>query len=150
MTCEGVEPNPGPVDWSKLLSEIPHNILDKLKNQVGKDHISEDDVLQNLDLLGKELCLVKVCGAIESKLTESNIYIYVYICSQEQPLEQWTMQEAEIWFQYGNYSDYATKFESLNGRDLAKLTLEDIRAEVPGLKGTALFRSLQEFKQRGT
>jgi hypothetical protein len=61
------------------------------------------------------------------------------------PLDNWTTEEVTAWFTT-NYNAYAEIFEGMNGAELAVLEKVDFETYIPGVKGTALYRAIQNLK----
>eukprot|EP00038_Savillea_parva_P005470 m.155396 g.155396 ORF g.155396 m.155396 type:complete len:662 (-) comp11721_c0_seq6:102-2087(-) len=65
----------------------------------------------------------------------------------------WTVDQVQQWFaehNEGQWQKYATKFAGLTGENLCEMTEEQIKAEVPGLRGSAIFNDVAKLKKQAS
>jgi hypothetical protein len=62
---------------------------------------------------------------------------------------EWTVDQVQQWLIAKGWSADAGKFK-LNGEKLCKLTEEQIKTEVPGLRGSAIFNDIAELKKQAS
>jgi len=70
------------------------------------------------------------------------------------PVERpWQWESAADWLRAhngGQWKEFADKFKGLSGRQLCKLTEEQIKSEVLGLIGATIFNDIEELKRQAT
>jgi len=72
----------------------------------------------------------------ESKTESANI---------EKPLNKWTADEVQQWFQKNDFSEYYPRFKGLSGKLLSELQKDDFRFRCPEV-GDALYNIIQKLK----
>jgi hypothetical protein len=71
---------------------------------------------------------------------------------KKKAMDAWSREELADWFAQvddGDYTACAEHFKNLRGKQFASFTVEDIKEEVKGALGTALFHTKQQWLTPG-
>jgi len=77
--------------------------------------------------------------------TISSLLYLILLANIKKPLNEWTADEVQQWFQKNDFSEYYPKFKGLSGKLLSELSENNFLRRCPEV-GDALYNIIQKLK----